>query len=40
MTVTSDLFNVADSQTAVLMLDLVGGSEWAHFDLQRDGIAE
>lgn len=38
--VTSDLFNVADSQTALLMLDLVGGSEWAHFDFQRNGIAD
>lgn len=34
VTETSDLFNVADSQTALSML---GGSEWARFDFRRDG---
>lgn len=38
--VTPDLFNVADSQTALLMLDSVGGSEWAHFDSQRNWIVD
>lgn len=40
VTMTSDLFNAADSQTALLMLDSVGGSEWARFNFQCDGIAD